>query len=247
MKEGTHYFSHDYNSRIDSKIKKLIYKLGYEGYGIFWAIIEDLYNNANALHLDYERIAYELRSKCDIVQSVINDFDLFIINDDILSSNSVEKRLEEKRGKSVKASLSAKKRWDNSNINANAMRTHTERNAIKEKKGKEIKEKESIEKENKIDISKSNLFKQPVVPSKDEVWEFFKGAGGTKEMAKSFYEKYEATGWMLNGSPVVNFRALAGRFVANWLKNDSQRNAPVQENKTQTLKKLPTYIQPKYD
>ena len=100
---------------------------------------------------------------------------------------------------------------------------------------------------NKIDITKSNLFKQPVVPSKNEVWEFFNGAGGTKEMAKSFYEKYESTGWMLNGSPVVNFRALAGRFIANWQKNDSKRNAPVQENKTQTLKKLPTYIQPKYD
>lgn len=100
---------------------------------------------------------------------------------------------------------------------------------------------------NKIDITKSNLFKQPIVPSKDEVWEFFKGSGGTKEMAKSFYEKYEATGWMLNGSPVVNFRALAGRFIANWIKNDSKRDTPVQENKTQTLKKLPTYIQPKYD
>jgi uncharacterized protein YdaU (DUF1376 family) len=99
---------------------------------------------------------------------------------------------------------------------------------------------------NNINLQNSNLFKKPNIPSKDDVWEFFKSSGGTKEMAKSFYDKYEATGWMLNGSPVVNFRALAGRFIANWQQNDAKRNPPVQEQK-QTLTKLPTYIQPKYD
>ncbi|MEY4571416.1 MAG: hypothetical protein RLZ10_620 [Bacteroidota bacterium] len=111
----------------------------------------------------------------------------------------------------------------------------------------ELEEKEYKEREStNVDLKKSNLFRQLVVPSKDDVWEFFKSSGGTKEMAKSFYDKYEATGWMLNGSPVVNFRALAGRFIANWQQNDAKRNPPVQEQK-QTLTKLPTYIQPKYD
>jgi len=135
-------------------------------------------------------------------------------------------------------------KWTASEQQVNTSKEYQEDKEYKEEREQEKKEEDSPQIEL---LKKSNLFKQPVVPTKDEVWEFFKGAGGTKEMAKSFYEKYEATGWMLNGSPVVNFRALAGRFVANWLKNDSQRNAPVQENKTQTLKKLPTYIQPKYD
>ena len=43
--KDTFYFPHDYNSRTDEKIKLLIRKHGIEGYGIFWAIVEDLYNN----------------------------------------------------------------------------------------------------------------------------------------------------------------------------------------------------------
>ena len=74
MKE-TFYFSHDYNARNDIKIKKLIAKHNYLGYGLFWAIIEDLYNNANALPLDYDCIAFDLRADVETVKSIINDFD----------------------------------------------------------------------------------------------------------------------------------------------------------------------------
>jgi len=73
MSKDTIYFSHDYNSRSDDKIKNLIRKHGVAGYGIFWCIIEDLYNNANALRLDYDCIAYDLRTDCDIIKSIIND------------------------------------------------------------------------------------------------------------------------------------------------------------------------------
>jgi hypothetical protein len=133
------YFSHNYNTRSDSKIKKLLHKHGLLGYGLYWAIIEDLYNNANALQLHYESIAYELRTEKNTVKSIIHDFDLFVINGGYFSSNGVKRRLEQRNNKSVKASNSAKKRWNKSERNANAMQTQSEGNAIKEKKGKEIK------------------------------------------------------------------------------------------------------------
>ena len=44
----TFYFSHDYNTRADTKIKKILARHGYLGYGLFWAIVEDLYNNKNS-------------------------------------------------------------------------------------------------------------------------------------------------------------------------------------------------------
>jgi hypothetical protein len=50
---------------------------------------------------------------------------------------SIEKRLNERKDKSIKASESANKRWKN----ANALRPQCDRNAIKERKGKEIKKK----------------------------------------------------------------------------------------------------------
>lgn len=133
------YFSHDYNSRTDSKIKKLLAKHGMAGYGVFWSIVEDLYNNANALQMDTESIAYDLRVECDFIKSILTDFDLFVIKDGIISSKSVQDRIEKRTEKSLKASESAKARWDKSNKTTNEMRTHTEGNANKgkERKGKE--------------------------------------------------------------------------------------------------------------
>ena len=138
MPKDTFYFSHDYNTRNDEKIKRLIRKHGMQGYGVFWSIVEDLYNNANALRTDYEGIAYDLRSDSDLVASVVNDFDLFIFNGDFFGSNSVEERLEQRNDKSAKARKSASYRWEN----ANAMQTLCDSNAKKERKGKEIKGKE---------------------------------------------------------------------------------------------------------
>ncbi|WP_187260772.1 Lin1244/Lin1753 domain-containing protein [Pontibacter beigongshangensis] len=139
MAQDTFYFSHDYNTRNNAKIKKLLLKHGMTGYGIFWGIIEDLYNNANAMPLDYECIAYDLRTDESTVKSILNDFDLFNLNGKTFGSKSVEKRLSQREEKSQKARESANKRWEK---DANALPTHTDSNAIKERKGKDRKEKD---------------------------------------------------------------------------------------------------------
>jgi hypothetical protein len=140
--KDTYYFSHDYNSRNDHKIKRLISKHGYLGYGLFWAIIEDLYNNANALQTDYESIAFDLRTSENIIESIINDFDLFIIEGDNFGSLSAQRRLEERDAKSQKARETAFKRWNKNKENANAMQTHSKGNAIKESKENKKESKE---------------------------------------------------------------------------------------------------------
>ena len=142
MPKDTFYFSHDYNARNDEKIKMLIRKHGMMGYGVFWAIVEDLYNNANALRTDYDGIAYDLRLHSDIVKSVVNDFDLFEINGDYFGSSSVQERLDQRNEKSLSARKSASYRWNKKEENANALQTLYEGNAKKERKGKEIKGKE---------------------------------------------------------------------------------------------------------
>jgi len=146
MADGSNYFSHDYNARQDIKIKSLIRKHGMVAYGIFWAIVEDLYQNANALPLDCESIAYELRCDIEVCKDVILGFNLFTVSDNVFSSVSVQKRIDKRNEKSVKASKSAEIRWGN----ANAMQPHSERNAIKESKVKESKEKETINKQYRL-------------------------------------------------------------------------------------------------
>jgi len=148
-KDSSFYFSHDYNARNDIKIKKLLRQHGMLGYGVFWAIVEDLYNNANALHLDCESISFDLRADYEVVKSVIYDFELFEIKDVIFASTSVQRRLDERNLKSVKARLSALSRWDKSDSNANALHSESESYAIKERKGKEIKERKEKNKKKK--------------------------------------------------------------------------------------------------
>jgi uncharacterized phage protein (TIGR02220 family) len=154
MAKDTFYFSHDFNARQDEKIKRLIRKYKMQGYGIFWSIVEDLYNNANALETDYEGIAFDYHSDVETITSIINDFDLFVIDGKTFGSISIERRLNERNAKSTKASESAHIRWQKHRENANALQTHSDSNAIKErkeKKGKELNEKKES-KENEIEI-----------------------------------------------------------------------------------------------
>ena len=139
MKE-TFYFSHDYTSRADEKIKQLLYETGMEGYGIYWAIIEDLYQNDNLLKCDFARLSYDYHCSSELVEKVILNFNLFKVDNNTFSSISIQKRLELRESKSLKAKQSAQKRWSsNANSNAVASKSHKGRNAIKESKGKEIK------------------------------------------------------------------------------------------------------------
>jgi len=203
MANGTGYwFSHDYNARSDSKIKKLIAKLGMEGYGAFWAIVEDLYNNANALHLDCDCIAYDLHVDCETIKSIIHDFELFVISEEKVSSNSVQRRIDERNNKSIKASTAAKKRW----ADANALQTQSEGNAIKGNniKGNKRKRKESI------------VFTPPTL---DEVIEYFTSKGYTVQSAKKAFEHYNVADWKdTNGNQVNNWKQ---KMNTVWFKDEN--------------------------
>ncbi len=142
MKKEAYYFSHDSNAKDDPKILQLRMELGWEGYGLFWALIELLRNESDyRMRRHYKSIAFALQTQEDTIKKLINDFDLFVIDEQHFWSESLLKRMELKEERSEKARESAKKRW-NQNNDANAMRTHSEGNAdamqLKERKGKEI-------------------------------------------------------------------------------------------------------------
>jgi hypothetical protein len=207
----TFYFSHDYNARTDSKIKRLISRHGMAGYGIYWAIVEDLYQNANALPTDYESIAFDVRSDAATVKSIVNDFELFAIDGNIFGSMSVQRRLDEREQRSEKARDSARQRW---NKDANALRTHIEGNAIK---GKERKGKES-----KGDTKKS----VPPPPTIDEVIAYFKEKGYTEASARKAYDYYQASvtetkrHWSDGkGQPVRNWKM---KMQSVWFKDENK-------------------------
>lgn len=99
-------------------------------------------------------------------------------------------------------------------------------------------------------LKNSNLFRQPNIPTKDQVWEFFSGLNATKEMAKSFYDKHEGTGWFYNGSPIIKWQSFANNFVTNWNKIEEQKKAKTQFQQPDPTKvkiKLPNSPTPRYD
>lgn len=203
--ENTYYFSHDYNVRSDEKIKRLFRKWGLEGYGLYWALIEDLYNNANALHLDYEGLAFDFRTQEELVKSVIEDFDLFVINEEIFYSKSVWKRLDARADKSAKARESANARWNKKN--ANAKQTQNDSNAIKERKGKEKKVKE-IESKKKYGEYSHVLLTDKEINKLEEEY--------NKELISSYIKKLDEY-IEVKGAKYKNHNLV----IRNWLGKDA--------------------------
>lgn len=142
MKE---YFPHDYNARNDKKLSKVMWKHGVCGIGCFWCIVEMLYEEDGYLSVDdYERIAFELHTDIELVRSVVNDFDLFVVKDGIFFSESAIGRLNIRADKSEKARQSAIHRWKKTENDASALPPDSECNAKKTKESKVNKIKKEI-------------------------------------------------------------------------------------------------------
>jgi hypothetical protein len=223
MSKESYYFSHDYNARADYKIKRLIRDHGMMGYGIFWSIVEDLYNNANALRLDCDGIAYDLRADSEMVRSIINDYDLFVIKDGLFGSLSIGERLNERNKKSINARESAFKRWGKPEADAKAMPPHSEGNAIKERKGKERKGKD-IDNTLMSDLSESDDHYTKIAYS---FWVLFKGKLSQYNINSTDLSKSKAKNWI---APVRFMKEIDKRTetefreIYTFLRDEKPRN-----------------------
>lgn len=197
MKKETYYFSHDYTARSDEKIKNLIYDFGYQGYGIYWALIEELYQNANALQTNYKRIAFDMRVEEKIIESIVQNYGLFIVENEYFGSLSVQRRLDMRNEKSNKARESAQKRWTK---DANALQMQSDSNAIKESKVKE---------------SKIKVF---IKPNIEEIKQEFPNFN-----AEHFFNYYESNGWMVGRNKMKDWKAT----VKNWMAKDYNQQTQV--------------------
>ena len=112
MAKETFYFTHDYGSRNDPELQKVLMKCGMDGIGTYWCLIEMLYENQGRLLLsEIETYAFALRVHCDVIKTLIDDTKLFEKSGEFFYSNSVLRRLEERDSKSKKARKSAYARW----------------------------------------------------------------------------------------------------------------------------------------
>lgn len=116
-------------------------KHGMQGVGVYWCIVEMLYEEGGYLPLEYERISFELRIGIEIIQSIIKEFELFKFDENRFWSESVLSRLQERCDKSEKARHSINKRWNKLGKHTNVIRPNINRNTKKDSIVENSKEK----------------------------------------------------------------------------------------------------------
>lgn len=78
--ESSHWINNKNKFKKNGNIQDLIYKMGYEGYGLYWALIESMYYNDGYIrnsNKKYKVIGYWLHVSSDKIKRIVNDFDLF--------------------------------------------------------------------------------------------------------------------------------------------------------------------------
>jgi len=194
------YFSHDYDSRQTMKIRQLIRKHGMVGYGVYWAIVEDLYINNNEITCDIPGISKDLRVKEIIIASVLRDFFLFSEKNGKIFNATIKNRLEAVSSKSLKASESAQKRWGKEN--ANALPTQCDGNAIKERKVNKSKEKERKGKEfsELLFFEFKDQYQQTELEKFAKYWTNFDGENLRFETEKNWNTSERLKAWVKKGA-----------------------------------------------
>jgi len=152
------YFSHDANAHNDPKILALRSVYGLEGYGRYWVLIEMMRDQADfrIMITKYVWNAIAMQLQCSaqeaehFVQDCIEEFKLFLTDGESFWSDSLCRRMTEKEVKREKAKKAAETRWHKEKADpenaksceadADALQTHNDSNAIKERKGKENKD-----------------------------------------------------------------------------------------------------------
>ena len=211
------YFPHDSNAHEDMRVIELRMDYGWEAYGLFWALLEVMrIADDYSISDNIKPLAYKFQIKPDKLQAIIDrclELKLLTKVDNMLYCKELNERMIAVESKSANAKKAAEKRWSN----ADAMQTHSERNAIKVNKSKVNKTKinKSISKDTNTG---SRLFKN------DELYDFKKFQ---EKFINSKYENadleyyYEAVkNWAdSNGSKKKDWGATARGFMLRDLKD----------------------------
>jgi hypothetical protein len=152
-----YYFSHDSNARQDEKILMLRAEHGWEGYGIYWALVEMMFESSDTSlhHSKIKGIAVSYNIDITVLESVINTCiseDLFVSDGECFWSESLMRRKskyqELKDKKSQAGRKGMEKRWGNKQKD-NSVITDDNNVITKNNKGKESKV-------NKSKVNKNN-------------------------------------------------------------------------------------------
>lgn len=113
---GMYYFDHDDNAHNDTKIIRLKRKFGYEGYGVYWLILEVLHANEGLLTNDIlDDVAYQERIDDEWLEQFIDfcvSIDLFRRDHDVIYSERMLTDIQAFKQLAEKRRAAAGNRWN---------------------------------------------------------------------------------------------------------------------------------------
>lgn len=108
------FFSHDYTPLEDKNLLKLFITLGAEGYGIYWLVVEYMHQNTFVVG-EEELLAFKYRIDAEKIKRVMNDFQLFRIedreNESVYISDRILRNLNYVEQKNEDKKQAANVRW----------------------------------------------------------------------------------------------------------------------------------------
>jgi len=132
-KKETPWFPHDSNARNDEKLLAVRMRLGIEGYGLYFMILERLRDETDFMSVtDYNVIAFDFRSSSEKVKAVVCDFGLFQFTEDgkYFYSESLNERM-------IPVENSRRQRSEAGKTSAERRAEETRRRELEEKKNAE--------------------------------------------------------------------------------------------------------------
>ena len=135
------WFRHDCNANTDAKMLKIQSKYGWAGYGMFWFLVESLYNNDGRLDADAMRMLCQRNAIADDFPDFCVEIELLKRDNGFYFSERLDEEIDNRVAKSAAARASAEKRWHNKKedkSNANAMLEEKRR---EEKNNKQVSSK----------------------------------------------------------------------------------------------------------
>ena len=228
--KDTFFFPHDFGARNDPKLQNVLMEYGCEGLGVFWCVVEQIYEQGGSLPLaNCKSIAFALHVDCKVVESIVKDFNLFGTDGEIFWSESINNRLTKRAEIAEKRKNAAFHRWNKPQNNANAQSDNANAehcNAIKgkERKGKENKENISINRE----CVKAETAKRFTPPTIEEV-QIYVSEKGYSVDAESFVAFYESKNWYIGKNKMKSWHAA----IVTWEKRNKDfppKRKPQQKN-----------------
>lgn len=217
--KDTFYFQHDYNARNDPKLQEVLIEHGVAGIGVFWCIVEQIYEQGGKLPFkSCKSIAFALHVECNVVESVVNDFDLFKNDGTFFWSNSILARMNRRKEISERRKKAAESRWKSEETqqkqcksNAKAMQLHSKVHPDENKRSN-------------VDEVVSNgakATKRFTPPTIEEVKAYVSEKGYAFFDAERFIDFYTSKGWMVGKNKMKDWQAA----VRNWNKSNKTNNS----------------------